>query len=159
MDNEIIFDELDCEHLFWSLQWIVQAKCIVRTPNLFYIRRNTPDNQTNSRVSWQGFEKLIAHKFELSHFYNRNLDKINFFHDNEFAKALAIWKILRTREVFDFEWRNQIYKNGITPEIFKATENAFKKYYGENYFYPMFMFNWAHSETYKESPFQITDTE
>ncbi|MBQ7198753.1 MAG: hypothetical protein IJS29_05775, partial [Selenomonadaceae bacterium] len=44
-----------------------------------------------------------------------------------------------------FVFASKYYQNGITPEIWREVDNIFKKYFGENYFYPAFLFNWIHA--------------
>ena len=43
------------------------------------------------------------------------------------------------------------YKDGITPELQRAVADAFKKYFGDDYFYPAFLFNMAHVMPYGKS--------
>lgn len=143
LDNEIFFDTFDCEHEFFSLQWIMQAKVFVKTPVMSYVRRDSPYSGTNENFSAEKLEKVVTNKIELSYFMDKVLNKIDFFKNSEEAKYIAKSHVLKTRDEFDL-WRRGIYKNGITPEIYRVIEKVFQKYFGENYFYPMFLFNWVH---------------
>lgn len=150
MSHDICFDTFDCEHLFFSLQWIVQAKCFLKIPGMLYIRRDSPHSQTNMVYSEEKFEKALSNKIEMSFFYDKFLDRIDFFKQNPAAKYYAIAHILHGRDYIEFE-RRGIYRNGITPEIHDVVERVFKKYFGYSYFYPMFLFHWAHVLPFNKS--------
>lgn len=150
LDNEIIFDTFDCEHLFFALQWIMQAKCFVRIQGMFYVRRDAPDSGTNATIPAAKFEKCISNKIEMSFFMDKFLDRIDFFRENPEAKFFAVANVLKGRDWFDFE-RRGIYRNGVTPEMHDIVEKVFKKYFGYGYFYPMFLFQWLHVLPFNKS--------
>lgn len=144
LDNEIFFDEIECESLFFSLCWLMLAKVYVKTPVIFYVRRDSPSSQTREKnFSSEKIIKSITAKIEMSNFLDKIFNKIDFFKNNSEARYSAKARILSARDHFDIT-RREIYKNGITPEIYQAVESVFKKNYGENYFFPMFLFNWVH---------------
>ena len=74
---------------------------------------------------------------------DKHFAQIDFFKDNEYFQYMA-------KAYFTFflnRWeitRRKIYSKGITPEIYQSVAKVFKEKFGENYFYPMFLFNWAH---------------
>ena len=41
--------------------------------------------------------------------------------------------------------RRGVYKDGVTPELNRAVEDAFKKYFGDDATYPTFLFHWIHA--------------
>ena len=133
-------------YLLPYIQWMMLAKIIVKTPVICGIRRDAPDSLTNKSMDFnaQKIEKFICERFEILKKLDPILSEIDFFKDNAFF--LYMIKVKWLCGVDDFLiTRPKFYKNGITPEIFEAVERAFKKYYGEsNYFYPMFMYHWAH---------------
>ena len=133
-------------YLFTFIMWMMSAKVIVKTPNICYIRRDAPDSLTNQSMEFTAkkIEEFICGRFEILKKLDIYLNKMPFFKDNEFFKYMIKTKFLCGVDDFLIT-RPQFYKNGITPEIFQAVERAFKKYYGDlNYFYPMFMYHWAH---------------
>jgi|GEM_PF-3345975 len=159
LDNEIFFDELECESLFFMLWWIMLAKTFVKTPVIFYVKRDALDSQTFAENFLQEkFAKSIAAKIEMSRLMDKLFDKVEFFKNNPFAQYSAKAHIFFNRDRFDIK-RRKIYEHGITPEIFQAAENVFKKYFGENYFYPMFLFHWAHTKDFEQFPDVIKRSE
>ena len=152
LDNEILFDEIECESLFFMLQWIMSAKIFVKTPVIFYVKRDIPDSQTFAENFLQEkFEKFISNQIEMVKLIDKLCDKIKFFKDNSTARYMAKAHIIFYRDDFDLK-RRKIYEGGITKEIFQITEKVFKKYFGEDYFYPMFLFHWAHVLPFEQYP-------
>lgn len=78
---------------------------------------------------------MIAEQFE------KVLSDIKFFQDYPQAFRLAKLKILANGN--DYQIRG-IYKDGITPEIQAVVENAFRKKFGDDAFYPAMLFHWIH---------------
>ena len=152
LQNEIFFDEIECESLFFMLQWIMTAKVFVKTPIIFYVKRDAEDSQTfDENFFPTKFEKSIAAKIEMSHLVDKLFEKIKFFQNNPTAQYMAKAHIFFFRDNFDIK-RRKIYQHGITKEIFESTEKVFKRYFGEDYFYPMFLFHWAHCLPFNQYP-------
>lgn len=152
LQNEIFFDEIECESLFFLLQWIMLAKVFVKTPIIFYVKRDAQDSQTfDENFFPEKFEKSIAAKIEMSHLIDKVFDKIKFFQNNPTAQYMAKAHIFFNRDNFDIK-RRKIYQKGITKKIFESTEKVFKKYFGENYFYPMYLFHAMHVKDFKQYP-------
>lgn len=160
MDNEIIFDPFDSEHLFFSLQWIMQAKIYVKTPILSYIRRDSPYSQTNMSFSEEKLARVIENKIKMPDFMDNFLNKLEFFKNNEAAKYVAKCGVIKGRDWHDIE-RRAIYKNGVTPEVYNIVKKVFQRNFGKDYFYPMLLFHWAHVAAFnqKVSPINFVNQE
>ena len=145
LENDIFADGYD--HRYWALWWIMSAKVFVKTPIICYIRRNAPDSGTNSNFSPERIEKFISNTFEMTDNMDKHFARIDFFKDNEYFQYMAkayLTSFLNSWEIT----RRKIYSNGITPEIYQSVAKVFKEKFGENYFYPMFLFNWVHVTPY-----------
>ena len=140
LENEIFFKY---DYKFTELQWIMFAKVFIKTPSVCYIRRDSPDSGARNKhlVNLKGFiSEFITLPRDMDELFNR----IDFFKNNEEFQYMAKACILRSLDSF-FVFASKYYQNGITPEIWREVDNIFKKYFGENYFYPAFLFNWIHA--------------
>ncbi len=152
-DNDLHFENFDDTRLL-TLKWLMKAKVFVKTPVVFYIYRNSPDSDTNSKVPPERVAKLISSYIRLS----RHLDE--FFAEEDFFKDKPELQYLVRSNlffIFDTFWvvRNGVYKDGITPELHRAVEDAFKKHFGEDASFPTFLFHWIHTLMFNKSPVMI----
>lgn len=156
LDNEIFFDEIECESLFFSLWWIMLAKVYVKTPVSFYVKRDIADSQTfDEKFFPDKFKKVIAAQTEMSRLMDKLFHKVKFLKNNPVCQYMAKAHIFYNRNNFDIN-RREIYKDGLTAEIFHAAEEVFKRCYGKDYFYPMFLFHWAQGAAFEQRPDVIT---
>ena len=147
VENEIFFDSPD--NRYFSLWWIMLAKVFVKTPTVFYVYRDSPVSQTNKDFTPEKLEKFIATQIEMVRNMDKRFAKIDFFKNNEYFQYIAKAHLIYSLDIWEFI-RRKIYSNGITPELYQAAVNAFKKIFGEDYFYPMFLFNYAHVTPYNK---------
>lgn len=138
LENEVFFEK-GC-HLYAALWWIMSAKIFVKTPIICYICRNAPDSETNSKISTQKIIECILGDFEMLDHMDKLFQKIEFFKNNEYFQYMAKAHMLYISNNWNID-RHNIYANGITLELYSAIADAFKKYFGHDYFYPMFCFN------------------
>ena len=151
LENEICFDPFDGKPRQFSLWWIMLAKVFVKTPVIFYIRRDAEDSLSNKKdFPLEKLEKFISNKIEMSRYLDKLFHKVDYFKDNEQIQYTIKATLFAIRDNFDLG-RREIYKNGINFELHKAVEKVFKKYFGEDYFYPMFLFHWAHVLQFDQS--------
>ena len=129
-------------HLSYALWWMMTAEVFVKTPVICYINRDAPDNQSHENLSPQKMVEIIVRLMELINHMDKLFPKVKFFKDNEYAQYIAKSHMLETIENFYIN-RNKIYANGITPELYNAVADTFKKYFGHDYFFPMAWFNWT----------------
>ena len=150
LDNEIFHDEYEAESLFFTLWWIMLAKVFVKTPILFYVRRNSPNSQSGEKIfSPAQIEKFISAKIELSRHIDKLFNKVKFFRDNKQIQFTVKSRIFIIRDNV-FIYGRKTYSDGITLELQNAVENAFKKYFGDDYFYPALLYHWAHVMPYNK---------
>ena len=147
LENEIF---LKFGHRFLSLWWLMSAKVFVKTPMICYVRRDAPDSQTNTKIiSPSKMIETIESFIKISRYMDELFPKVEFFNDNEEAKFIAKAYILKSYENSGiFRW--EFYKDGLTPEIKRTVADAFKKYFGDDYFYPAFLFHLAHIMPYNK---------
>ena len=128
--------------MFFALCYIMLAKVIVKTSVACYVRRSSPDSASGSiaRNNLPNFVRYIKVMIEISRSMDEVFDKIAFFKDNEEYQYMAKARIMS--ELLNFWCTNtNLYKDGITPEIQRTVANAFKEYFGKDYFYVEFLFN------------------
>ena len=140
----------DYDNRYDALWWIMMAKVFVKTPVIHYVRRDSPDSQTNKNFPAENFNKFISKKIEILHDMDKRFSKMDFFRDNEYLQYMAKAHLLFELDNYEIE-RRQLYSDGITPEIYKSVADSFKKIFGNNYFYPMMLFNWVHVMPYNKS--------
>ena len=146
MDNEIFIEVPGGSSLTMALWWLMLAKVFVKTPIPFYVRRDAPDSLTNTDPklpSTDRIPKIIMGAIELFRQLDKLFDKVELFKNN-----MEIQYMIKAHCVSIYDnWhisRHGFYKNGVTPEINKAVEDAFKKYFGDDYAYPALLYHWAH---------------
>ena len=139
--NNIFSDGYD--HRYCALWWLMLAKVFVKTPIICYVCRDCPDSGTNANFSAKKIEKFIFNMSKIAQDMDKHFSSIDFFRDNEYAQYTAKAHLILMLDYWEII-RREIYANGITPEIYSALKNSFKKFFGENYFYPMLLFNWLH---------------
>lgn len=144
--RKFILEELFAKEIFFktdykifTLWWLMFAKVIVKTPVVCYVRRDAPDSETNTHEIFKLGESIEL-IIEVARSMDEVFDKIQFFKDNEELQYMAKAHLLETVQSF-FINRWHFYKDGITPEIQRTVANAFKKYFGKDYFYVEFLFN------------------
>lgn len=146
-DNDLFFSKGG--NRFFALKWIMKAKVLVKVPELFYIYRNSPDSVTNVNFPPERVKGFISSQIELS----RYLDEF-FARDDFFKNKPEMQYLVRSNLFIRFDnhrmLRNNVYKDGITPELNKAVEDAFKKYLGTDAAYPAFLFHWIHATTFSQ---------
>ena len=122
---------------------LMNAKTFVKTPVICYIRRDAPDSVYNQKGAFQ-IERFIDSKIKMIRYLDYYLPKIKFFRDNTNARNFVKMKFIigsNNHELF----RHGVYKNGISNELYQKVETAFKKNFGNDYFFPMIFFHWVNS--------------
>ena len=147
LKREFILEELFAREIFFKVDykffmlWLLMfSKVFVKTPVICYVRRAAPDSGTNTGNWFQKIDESIKDLIEISRSMDEVFDKIAFFKDNEEYQYMAKAHLLQLIHPF-FVTRRNFYKDGITPEIQRTVANAFKEYFGKDYFYVEFLFN------------------
>ena len=140
-----------------ALKWIMRAKIFVKTPQPCYIYRNSPDSITNAKMPPERVAQLISNQIQLSRHLDDYFARDDFFKDKFYFQYLArntLFKIFDNHRMA----RNGVYKDGITPELHRAVEEAFRKYFGDDAAFPTFLFHWIHAAMFGKPVDAITPT-
>ena len=147
LGNGIYFDSFGGNTLF-TLWWLMTAKVFVRTPEIFYIYRDAADSKTNDVSALAGrLHNFIISMDRISDCFDKIFRASAFFSDNENNRYTAKTLYYDRMDLFELN-RRQIYKDGITPEIHRAVESAFKEIFGGNVDYLTFLFHKIHCEAF-----------
>ena len=108
-----------------------------------YVYRDSPDSITNSNYPPERVTEFISSQIKLSRQAGEFFATDEFFKDRPDLQYNARSHLFFA---FDVYWilRNQVYRNGLTPELQRAVEDGFKKYFGDDATYPTFLFHWIH---------------
>lgn len=153
LHNDIFKDGFG--HRYAALWWLMTAEIFVKTPVICYIRRDAPYSATNSNFSLKNLDRFISEKIEMARSMDKHFSKIDFFKGNDYFKYIAkahLTSILDSYSIIN----RKAYANGITPELYQSVSKIFKEKFGENYFYPMFLFNWVNVMPYNKRVDSIT---
>ena len=144
-------------HRLFCLEWLMKAKTIARTPVPVYIKRLSPYSVTNSKFTHERVAKFILNQIKLSRYLDEWFANDDFFKDKPDFQYRARTHML---SAFDNFWigRNGIYKNGVTPELHCAVEEAFRKYFGNDAAFPTFLFHWIHAAMLGKSVDMVSPT-
>ena len=153
LENRIFFKY---DYKYASLWWIMFADVFVKTPVVCYIRRNAPDaGSRNTHLN--KIDPLISTLVKVCNDFDERFSEVEFLKNNVNLQYVAKSKFLDVFSTYFIHFAG-FYKKGITPEILNEMSTAFKKHFGDNYFFPMFLFNWQQSILYSKMPTQIVST-
>ena len=155
-ENELMFDPSNFGLNLFLLFWLMKAKVFVKTPALYYVRRESPNSITNRPTdSLKHVNGYVSAMMRFSRMLDDLLPRIKFFSDNPDLKRFVKFKFMTEFEFHEIT-RRQFYKDGVSPELWEAVESAFRKYLGdENAFYPAILFTWMQSVQFGRDPYQI----
>ena len=119
------------------------AKVFVKTPICCYIRRDCPDSGTRSTITPKSLQFLITDAIYACKDFDELFDKIDLLKNNDFLQYEVKSHYMEWIDYF-FICKRKIFQNNVTPEIYETVSKIFKQHFGDDYFYPMWIFNWAH---------------
>ena len=142
LDNGIFFPER-CGNQLFCLHWLMKAKIYVKTPEIFYINRDSPDSQTNDKSALNRRPEQFIRDVILSTKYIEQIFRtVDYFRD-EAARYKA--KAVFYNRFDEFEiGRLRIYEQGLNPELNRAVERVMRDYCGDCADYVTFMFHKLH---------------
>ena len=154
VENDLQFETFGGNRLL-ALKWLMKAKVLVKTPLPFYVYRNSPDSNTNSKFPPERVAKFISDQIELSRHLDEFFSKDNIFRNHKELQYLARSELFSK---FGNWWivRKGVYSDGITPELNQAVELAFRKYFGDDAPFPAFLFHWIHSALHGKPVNELT---
>ena len=143
LDNKILLDTRAS-----NLHWLFLAKVYVKTPEIYYIRRDAPDSITRSGnhnrkdiFSVEYLEKSLSKLIEDGARFERFADQFEIFKEHPEFKYLIAARVFNVMTSFYIGGRGY-YRSGRVPEeVRAAVEKVFKKYFGVHAGYPIFLFH------------------
>lgn len=152
MNNALFFGQGG--NRIFAMRWIMKAKVLVKTPLPFYVYRNSPDSVTRAKFPPERVAGFIHSQIELSRWLDEYFAGDDFFKDNPDFQHRARNHLFLA---YDNHWinRNGVYKDGVTPELHRAVERAFRKYFGDDAAFPTFLFHWIHAAMFGK-PVDVT---
>ena len=153
-DNKIL-DCLECsEPLLFSLKWIMQAKIFVKTPEIFYVKRDNPTSQTYEKtVSYDRLEKSITDNISYLNQADKFVSNFDFFQDKKDLQYLVKVKIFMSRESLTLNV-DKALGNKNHAELYNSIEKVFKKTFGESGVYLAMLYHWSHVMQFNKSKIQ-----
>lgn len=153
-ESNIVEEMDDCDTYLFALMWIMKAKILVKTSEIFYIRKDCPDSQTNDKsFSPQKLERNISSQIKLFGQIDKFISSQDFFRDDKTADYLIKAKIFIAHENLS---RNNSYNSGNKnyAELYKLTEDIFKNIFGSDGVYLAMLYHWGHILQFKKSETQ-----
>lgn len=146
IDNEIFYPLLFGEMDPFNLWWLMKARIFVKTPMAYYsYRLMAPDSV--SVLDKEKGPQFINRKISRIMAYTRNMDKfipdVALFKNESFRRCVKIWFLFNIEQAIISS--ANIYRDGISSELYEAVEGAFRKNFGDGGEYPMFLFHLLHS--------------
>ena len=151
--DEKILDKVGTWNLMEiSLHWIMEAKIIVKTPEIFYIRRDNPYSQTNTQFK---LENEIVKRIEHFRRLDKFISQFELFRDNDELKYKIKARIFSYFENLNFD-KLPSYGDAKFASLYNSIEGTFRKYFGDDAIYLAMMYHWAHLMHFNQNKFQDT---
>ena len=157
LDNDIFFPDYGGNLLF-CLHWLMKAKTYVKTPDIFYVHRDAPDSLTNDKTALvEKTRKNIFHMVGLLEYFDKIFGSVEYFKGNEAAQYRAKAIFYKRFDSFEIH-RLNVYEHGITPELHRAVDSAFKECFGKRADYATFLFHMIHCFNFDLDYTKISET-
>lgn len=150
-ESNIVAEMDGCENSLFSLMWLMKAKIFVKTPEIFYIYRNSPDSQRNDRsFAPQKLARNISSQIKLFSQIDKFISSSDFFKGDKISDYLIKAKIFAAHENLDAD-NFHVAGNKNYAELYKLTEDIFKKTFGSDGVYLALLYHWGHIMHFKKS--------
>ena len=147
IENEIFNDSHD--YYYNALYWLMLSKVFVKTPIVCYVRRDNPYSGTRATYSPELLEGYMTDSIIVCKDFDKLFEKVELFKNNEYYQYMVKSHYIALVDFYQI--RNRfIYQNGLTAELYEIASKVFKKHFGDDYFYPMMLYNWAHVMTFDQ---------
>ncbi len=154
LNGEIFSKTLGWDSLIVSLGWIMKAKVLVKTPKIFYIRRENPYSQTHWNTSAvfssEEYESEITRRIELFRRLEDFIAGFEYFRDNDAAKYQIKARAFGLYESLNFN-DPAIYGAAEFAQTYATIERTFKKIFGADGVYLALTYHWAHAMHFSQS--------
>ena len=156
IDNKIFSGAASENLLILSLNWIMNAKILVKTPLPFYIRRENSTSQSAAKnISDGEFENELSKRIEIFRKLDKFISNFELFRDNAKLQYKIKARIFGSYENLNFD-KSRSYGNENFAEFYNLIENTFRKYFGDDAIYLAMMYHWAHLMHFNQNQFQDT---
>ena len=133
------------------LKCLMKADVVVKTPpQPFYIYRRSSYSDTNSSFPPERVAKFIEERIKYLRCYDDFFAQEEFFQEHKDLQYRLKCRMLANMDLYRLK-RKKVYKDGVTPELHRAVEEVFKKYFGEDSFYLTFLFHWIHCRQFDKN--------
>ncbi|MBQ7199066.1 MAG: glycosyltransferase family 2 protein, partial [Selenomonadaceae bacterium] len=154
LDGEIFSKTIGWDSLIVSLGWIMKAKILVKTPQIFYIRRENPYSQTHwntsAVLSSDEYGSEISRRIELFRGLEDLISGVEFFRENPVAQYKIKARAFGLYESLNFN-DSAVYGNAEFAQTYATIERTFKKHFGADGVYLALMYHWAHAMHFGQS--------
>lgn len=147
LEDKIFSDIMKNDLLVISLKWIMKAKILVKIPESFYIRRDNPYSQTNSK---KNFEKELVRRIEFFRWLEKFISEFEFFRNNDELKYKIKARFFGAYENLEFD-NSPSYGDKKFMKFYNSIEDIFRKYFGEDAIYLALTYHWAHAMHFNQT--------
>lgn len=131
-----------------SLNWIMRAKILMRTPVVFYIRRETYNSQ--SGVKNIDLERAISGRIEIFRGLDKIIDGFEYFRGNEELRYKIKARVFGVYEDLNFD-KAPSYGDAHFAKTYATIERTFRKYFGDDAVYLALTYHWAHAMHFNQT--------
>lgn len=150
-ESNIVAEMDGCENYLFALMWMMKAKIFVKTPEIFYIHRNSPDSQTNDKsFAPKKLARNISSQLKLFSQTDKFISSLDFFKGDKIFDYLIKAKLFAAHENLNADnFHSAGNKN--YAELYRLTEDIFKKTFGADGVYLALLYHWGHIMQFKKS--------
>ena len=140
LDAGIFSDISGWNLLVMSLNWIMKAEILVKTPEICYIRRQNPYSQSTAHNT---LDYEISQRIEDFRKLDKFISSFDFFRNNDKLRYKIKARVFGSYESLSFD-DSPSYGDESFVNLYNSIENTFRKYFGDDAVYLAMMYHWAH---------------
>ncbi|MBO4401149.1 MAG: glycosyltransferase family 2 protein [Selenomonadaceae bacterium] len=150
----IFADVTGVDPLIVSLLWIMKARVLVRTPEVFYVRRENAASQSGAgKFSAGDFSQAIEKRLEVFRRLDEIISRVEFFKDKPELQYKIKARIFGVYEDLNFDAGGG-YGDAKYVELYGSIENVFRKHFGDDAVYLALLYHWAHATHFNQTQVQ-----
>ena len=144
LESKILEDMENGDNYLFALKWIMKSKTFVKTPEVFYIYRDSSTSQTNENaVTYDRLEKAIDLNIKVFRQIDKFVSEFEFFRDKKDLQYLVKAKIFTANESLTVE-ADKPSGNKKYADLYHSIEKVFKKSFGNDGVYLALLYHWSH---------------
>ena len=145
MREGIFADTAGFDPLIVSLLWIMKARILVRTPQVFYVRRESAESQSSAGIfSTGGLESAIEKRLEIFRRLDELISRVEYFRGNDVLRYKIKARIFGVYENLNFD-AGANFGDENYAALYKTLEATFRKHFGDDAVYLALTYHWAHA--------------